>query len=267
MAPMKTWTASKIRQSKGVRKIACLTAYDAATARIMDAAGIPLILVGDSVAMAHLGQANTLHVTMDQMIHHTAAVARGVTNTMVVADMPFMSYQLSVEQGLANAGRFLQETDCDAVKLEGGRMRADLVAACVRNGIPVLGHIGLTPPSMLEFGGFKVQGRKPDQAEVLKDDARALAEAGAFAVVLECVPSQLAAEITSMLPIPTIGIGAGPDCDGQILVVNDMLGIGEFKPKFVKRYAEIGAAMKQAFEAYAGEVESGAYPAEEHSYR
>lgn len=265
---MKTWTVPKIRESKGLRKLACLTAYDAATARIMDAAGIPLILVGDSVAMAQLGQAHTLHVTMDQMIHHTAAVARGAAaNSLVVADMPFMSYQVSLEQGLANAGRFLQETDCEAVKLEGGRMRAELVAACVSNGIPVLGHIGLTPQSMLELGGFKVQGRKPDQAEALKADALALAEAGAFAVVLECVPAPLAAEITAMLPIPTIGIGAGPDCDGQILVVNDMLGIGEFKPKFVKRYAEIGAAMRQAFESYASEVQSGAYPAPEHAYK
>lgn len=263
---MKMWTALKIRESKGLRKIPCLTAYDAATARIMDAAGIPLILVGDSVAMTCLGQGNTLHVTMDQMIHHTAAVARGAANSLVVGDMPFMSYQLSIEQGLANAGRFLQETDCDAVKLEGGRMRAELVSACVKNGIPVLGHIGLTPQSMLEIGGFKVQGRKADQAETLKDDARALADAGCFAIVLECVPAQLAKEITEMLPIPTIGIGAGPDCDGQILVVNDMLGIGDFKPKFVKRYAEIGAAMKQAFESYAGEVQSGAYPAPEHCY-
>lgn len=264
---MKTWTTQKIRQSKGVRKIACLTAYDAATAHIMDAAGIPLILVGDSVAMAHLGQPNTLHVTMDQMIHHTAAVARGVTNTLVVADMPFMSYQLGVEQGLANAGRFLQETDCDAVKLEGGKMRADLVAACVANGIPVLGHIGLTPQSMLEFGGFKVQGRTPDQAEVLKEDARALADAGAFAIVLECIPADLAAEITGEIKVPTISVGAGPHCDGQMMVVNDMLGIGEFKPKFVKRYAEIGAAMKKAFEDYAADVQSGAYPAPEHSYK
>ena len=263
---MKTWTTAKIRQSKGVRKLACLTAYDAATARIMDNAGIPLILVGDSVAMAQLGQENTLHMTMDQMIHHTAAVSRGVAEAMVVGDMPFMSYQVSLEQGLANAGRFLQETACDAVKLEGGKMRARLVEACVRNGIPVLGHIGLTPQSMLELGGFKVQGRQPDQAEVLKEDAHALAEAGCFAIVLECVPSALAAEITAMLPIPTIGIGAGPDCDGQILVVNDMLGIGTFRPKFVKRYAELGKIMGDAFAAYADDVRQGAYPAPEHCY-
>ncbi|MGI6494809.1 MAG: 3-methyl-2-oxobutanoate hydroxymethyltransferase [Kiritimatiellia bacterium] len=263
---MKTWTTSKIRQSKGKQKLACLTAYDAATARILDAAGIPLILVGDSVAMAQLGQPNTLHVTMDQMVHHTAAVARGAANSLVVADMPFMSYQASLEQGIGNAGRFLQETDCDAVKLEGGTMRADLVSACVRNGIPVLGHIGLTPQSMLELGGFKVQGRSPDQAEALKADALALAEAGCFAVVLECVPANLAAEITALLPIPTIGIGAGPGCDGQVLVVNDMLGIGDFKPKFVKRYAEIGKAMADAVAAYAAEVQSGAFPTADHCY-
>lgn len=261
------WTAVKIRATKGRQKLACLTAYDFATARLLDEAGVPLILVGDSLGMTVLGYATTLPVTMDQVLHHTAAVTRGVKDALVVADMPFMSYQASTEQALTNAGRFLKEAGAGAVKIEGGAFRAPLIRDLVRNGIPVLGHIGLTPQSLLEMGGFKVQGRTPEQAKCLIEDARAVEEAGAFAVVLECMPPDVAADVTKAIGIPTIGIGAGPRCDGQILVTPDLLGIQTgVAPKFVKRYADVGAAMKSAFAAYRTDVEAGAFPASEHTY-
>ncbi len=264
---MKTWTASKIRGSKGQERIACLTASDYATARVMDQAGIPLVLVGDSLAMTVLGYETTLPVTMAEMLHHTSAVTRGVENALVVADMPFMSYQVSVQQALENAGRFLKEAGADAVKIEGGRLRVDTVRTLVENGIPVLGHIGLTPQSIRQMGGYKVQGKAAAEAQALLADAAALADAGVFALVLECVPRALAGEITQRIAVPTIGIGAGPDCDGQVLVTNDMLGMySDLSPSFVKRYAELGTLMRQAFESYRDEVVQGGFPTDKHSF-
>lgn len=264
---METWTACKITAMKGRRKIVCLTAYDYSTARIMDQAGIHLILVGDSLAMTMLGYDTTIPVTMEQMLHHTAAVARGATSALVVADMPFMSYQVSVEQALENAGLFIKKAGAGAVKIEGGALRASTVSALVRNGIPVMGHIGLTPQSIHALGGYKVQGKKDEDANRLLSDAQALNEAGVFAVVLECIPASLAAMITRSVSIPTIGIGAGKHCDGQILVTHDMLGLyQELAPKFVKRYADLGAEMRRAFETYKQEIEEGSFPDEEHSY-
>ena len=261
------WTAGKIKALKGRDKFACLTAYDYTTARLMDETGIPLLLVGDSLAMTVLGYPNTLPVTMEAMLHHTAAVARGIKSAMVVADMPFMSYQASISQAIENAGRFVKEARADAVKIEGGAFRAPTVKALIENGIPVLGHIGLTPQSIHAMGGYKVQGKKPAEAQTLLHDAQALAEAGVFAIVLECMPPALGKEITRSVPTPTIGIGAGPDCDGQILVTHDLLGLfSAFTPKFVKRYANLGAEMKKAFDAYKTDVEKGTFPGAEHCY-
>jgi 3-methyl-2-oxobutanoate hydroxymethyltransferase len=264
---MKTWTVTRIRQAKGKQKLACLTAYDCSTARMMDEAGIPLILVGDSLGMTVLGYESTLPVTMEQMLHHTAAVVRGVKNALVIADMPFLSYQPSLEVGIVNAGRLLKEAGADAVKIEGGAFRADLVRALTANGIPVVGHIGLTPQSIRELGGYKLQGRTAPAADQLRTDARVLNEAGIFALVLECIPAPLAAEITAATTTPTIGIGAGPGCDGQVLVSHDMLGLNEqFQPKFVKAYAQLAPQMRDAFAAYARDVANGTFPAPEHSY-
>ncbi len=267
MDGMKTWTTAKIREAKGNRKLPCLTAYDYTTARVMDEAGIPLILVGDSLGNTMLGYANTLPVTLDQMVHHTAAVARAAANALVVADMPFLTYQISDEQALANAGRLIQEGGADAVKIEGGGSRVRRVERLTDCGIPVLAHLGLTPQSVNQFGGFKVQGKREDDARRLLDDAVALAEAGAFAVVLECIPAPLARTITETVPVPTIGIGAGPFCDGQILVYHDMLGlIDTFQPTFAKRYAELAATMRHAFAAYAQEVGDGTFPSAGQSF-
>lgn len=261
------WTAERIKGLKGNAKVVCLTAYDFTTARHLDAAGIHLALVGDSLANTMLGYTTTLPVTMDQMIHHTAAVARGITGAMVVADMPFMSYQASEEQALANAGRFLKEAGADGVKIEGGAFRADLVARLVQNGIPVLGHIGLTPQSIRAFGGYKVQGKKETDAERLIADASALEDAGVFGIVIECVPASLGETITASVGVPTIGIGAGPGCDGQVLVTHDLLGLsGNTVPRFVKRYADLGDRMVQAFTAYKQDVEKGSFPTDEHCY-
>lgn len=261
------WTAVKIRESKGKTKLVCLTAHDWATARRIDDAGIPLVLVGDSLAMTALGYETTLPVTMAQMMHHVAAVVRGVKNAMVVADMPFMSYQVSPEQALQNAGRFVKKAGADAVKIEGGAIRVPTVQRLVANGIPVMGHIGLTPQSIRAMGGYKVQGRRPAEAERLLADARALEEAGVFALVLECMPGELGAEITRAVGVPTIGIGAGPECDGQVLVTHDMLGLTSGRiPRFVKRYADLGPAMQEAFAAFKRDVESGAFPGREHGY-
>lgn len=261
------WTAPKIKALKGREKIVSLTAYDYAMARLVDAAGIHLVLVGDSLGMTMLGYENTLPVTMDDMVHHTAAVARGVKTALVVGDMPFLSYHASAEQAILNAGRFIQEGGANAVKIEGGAFREPLIHALVQNGIPVLGHIGLTPQSIEVMGGYKVQGRNHAGAQQLLEDARAVEEAGAFALVLEAMPSDLAAEITAAAKIPTIGIGAGPACDGQVLVLHDVLGLyGDFKPKFVKRYADLGAQIVEILKQYKQEVESGAFPAPEQSY-
>lgn len=259
------WTAQRIKELKGTGKVSCLTAYDYTTAKFVDAAEIHLALVGDSLANTMLGHTTTLAVTMEQMLHHTAAVARGISNALVVADMPFMSYQVSMEQALQNAGRFLKEAGADAVKIEGGAFRAATVAALVTNGIPVLGHIGLTPQSVRQ-SGYKVQGRQNSDAERLVADAIALEAAGVFGIVIECVPASLGATITKSVKVPTIGIGAGPDCDGQILVTHDLLGMTETSPKFVKRYANLGSQLLQAFKDYKAEVESGTFPGRDQCY-
>lgn len=263
-----TWTTKTIRDSKGKQKLACLTAADCATARLIDEAGIPLILVGDSLAMTVLGYETTLPVTVNEMLHHTAAVTRGVRNALVVADMPFLSYQISIAQAIENAGRFLKEAGARAVKIEGGAERVELVRALINNGIPVLGHIGLTPQSVHTMGGYKVQGRQANEARRLIEDAQALETAGVFALVLECIPATLGTEITAAVSIPTIGIGAGPGCDGQVLVVHDLLGLSPaaHTPRFVKHYAELGSLMQTAFNAYRADVEAGRFPTQEHSY-
>lgn len=261
------WTVTRIRKRKGKGKIVSLTAYDYATARLVDEAGIHLIIVGDSLGMTVLGYESTIPVTMDDMRHHAAAVMRGVKRALVVADMPFLSFQVSIEQAVDNAGRLIKEAGADAVKIEGGAFRAPVVRALVENGIPVMGHIGLTPQSVRAMGGYKVQGRSDEDAQRLKEDAVALEEAGIFSLVLEGMPATLAAGITSAISIPTVGIGAGPDCDGQVLVIHDLLGMfGDFQPRFVKRYANLGDDMRRAFETYRREVEDGTFPGEEHCY-
>jgi len=261
------WTAAKIKALKGERKIPVLTAYDALTASLVDGADIPVVLVGDSLGMTVLGYETTLPVSMEEMLHHTTAVSRGVENALVIADMPFMSYQPSIEMGLENAGRFIKEAHADAVKIEGGAVRAELIEALVANGVPVLGHIGLTPQSIKETGGYKVQGKTSEQARQLMDDAMVVEQAGAFAIVLECVPAELGEMISNALSIPTIGIGAGVGCDGQVLVFTDLLGIsGRPVPRFVKKYADLNPLIAEALSAYKSEVESGAFPADEQTY-
>jgi 3-methyl-2-oxobutanoate hydroxymethyltransferase len=253
-------TAPKIKALKGAQKIAVLTAYDYLTARYVDEAGIPVVLVGDSLGNTVLGYETTIPVTMDEMVHHTAAVARGVKEALIVADMPFMSYQGTLEHALENAGRFLKEAGADAVKIEGGVMRADLIEKMVSNGIPVLGHIGLLPQSVKETG-LKMQGKTDESARKLMDDAMAVEQSGAFAVVLECVPAELAQKITAALKIPTIGIGAGPHCDGQILVFTDVLGMGHgHVPGFVKKFADLKPQIQTALSSYKQEVEQGGFP-------
>jgi len=261
------WTATKIRALKGERKITVLTAYDALTGSLVDGAEIPMVLVGDSLGMTVLGYETTLPVSMEEMLHHTAAVARGVEHALVVADMPFMSYQPSVAMGMENAGCFLKESGADAVKIEGGTIRAELIEALVANGVPVLGHIGLTPQSIKEMGGYKVQGKTSEQARQLMDDAMAVEQAGAFALVLECVPAELGEMISGALTIPTIGIGAGAGCDGQVLVFTDLLGIsGKPIPRFVKKYADLNPIIIEALASYRNEVEAGVFPADEQTY-
>lgn len=245
-----------------------LTAYDYSFAKLMDEAGVNSILVGDSLGMVCLGYEDTLSVTMEDMIHHTAAVSRGVKNALVVADMPFMSYQTSVYDAVVNAGRLMKEGRANAVKLEGGMEVIPQIEAIVKASIPVVGHIGLTPQSVNAFGGFKVQGKDQEAAQRLLEEARAIAKAGAFAIVLECVPAKLAARISEEISIPTIGIGAGAGCDGQVLVYQDMLGLfSDFKPKFVKQFGNVGEVVKQAFEAYIREVQEGTFPAPEHTFK
>ena len=263
---MKSITPRSITAMKGAETIACLTAYDFRTAKILDDAGIPLILVGDSLGTTLLGYDNTLPVTLDDMIRHTAAVVRGAKRALVVVDMPFMTYQASIEQALLNCGRVLQEARCHAVKIEGGEFRAPTIRALVQNGIPVLGHIGLTPQSV-QVLGHRVQGRGDEAARQLVADAKAVEAAGAFALVLEAVPADLGAQVAAAVKIPVIGIGAGPGCDGQILVINDLLGLsGDFKPKFVKVYADLGKQISAAAAAYRADVAGGAFPGPEHAY-
>lgn len=249
-------------------KLAMLTAYDYSTAKLQDEAGIHGILVGDSLGNVILGYEDTISVTMEDMIHHGVAVARGAKNALVVVDMPFMSYQTSVYDAVVNAGRLMKEGRANAVKLEGGVSVCPQIKAITDAGIPVMAHLGLTPQSINAFGGFKVQGKNEAAARKLIDDAKAVEEAGAFALVLECVPAKLAKIISEQLTIPTIGIGAGAGCDGQILVYQDMLGMfSDYTPKFVRRFAEVGSVMKEAFTNYIKEVQAETYPAEEHTFK
>lgn len=261
-------TISDIREMKSRgEKIPMITAYDYTSARIVDAAGIPIVLVGDTLGQVVLGYDSTLPVTMDEMIHHTKAVARGTRDALIVGDMPFMSYQASTTEALHNAGRFLQEGGAQAVKLEGGVGMALTVQRMVSSGIPVMGHIGLTPQSVNQLGGYKVQGKSLKAAVRLMEDARALEEAGAFALVLECVPASLARLITERVAIPTIGIGAGKSCDGQVQVFHDMLGLfTDFVPKHAKRYANLGETISSALAQYISEVKDQSFPGKEHSY-
>jgi 3-methyl-2-oxobutanoate hydroxymethyltransferase len=264
---MTPWTCRRVRGLKHKRKFATVTVFDYTSAKLADQAGLPLLLVGDSLAMTVLGHQSTLPVTMEQMLHHTLAASRGVDQALLVADLPFLSYQISEEEALRNAGRFLQEAGADAVKLEGGAERAATISRLVLNGIPVVGHIGLTPQSVKQLG-YAVQGRETEQAEQLKNDALAIQAAGAFALVLEACPAPLAKEITDSLDIPTIGIGAGPHCDGQILVFHDLLGMYDnLTPGFVKQFAQVGELIRSALQTYSSEVEQGTFPGDEHSYQ
>ena len=265
---MKNTVATFQQQKLDGDKITMLTAYDYSTAKLMDESGINSILVGDSLGMVMLGYEDTLSVTMEDMIHHTAAVARGARNALVVGDMPFMSYQTSIYDAVVNAGRLMKEGRCQAVKLEGGATVCPQIKAITEAQIPVVAHIGLTPQSVNMFGGFKVQGKSEEAARKLLEEAKAVETAGAFAVVLECVPAKLARLISEKISIPTIGIGAGAGCDGQVLVYQDMLALfSDFKPKFVKHFADVGSAMKQGFADYIREVKDGAFPAEEHTFK
>ena len=249
------------------RKITMLTAYDYPMALLEDRAGIDIILVGDSLAMTVLGYENTLPVTMDEMIHHTKAVARGAKHALILGDMPFMSYNCSEREAILNAGRFMKEAGADAVKLEGGASVKETVRAIVKAGIPVMGHIGLTPQTISMLGGFKVQGKDAKGAQKIIDDALQLEEAGAFSVLLEAVPAPIAKMVTERLSVPTIGIGAGLHCDGQVLVVHDMLGLFDrFTPKFAKRYINLSEPILKAFETYIDEVRKGAFPTDQHSF-
>ncbi|CEJ73011.1 3-methyl-2-oxobutanoate hydroxymethyltransferase [[Clostridium] sordellii] len=264
---MKNTTITFKDSKKNKQKLTMLTAYDYSTAKLIDSCGINGILVGDSLGMVCLGYEDTLSVTMEDMIHHTKAVAKGAKNSLIVADMPFMSYQTSVYDAVYNAGRLIKEGRAQAIKLEGGVEVFEQIQAIVKASIPVMGHVGLTPQSVNAFGGFKVQGKDEVAAKKLIEDSVAVEKAGAFSVVLEGVPSKLAKIVTEKLSIPTIGIGAGVDCDGQILVYQDMLGMfSDFTPKFVKKYESLGDKMKSAFETYIDEVENGYFPSQKHSF-
>jgi 3-methyl-2-oxobutanoate hydroxymethyltransferase len=261
-------TVPEIRRMKQrSEKITALTAYDYSFSRILDEAGVEILLVGDSLGSVIQGQESTLPVTLEEMIYHTRAVVRGRKRALVVADMPFLSFQVSVEEAKRNAGRFLQEAGAEAVKLEGGVPMLETIEAIVHMGIPVMGHVGLTPQSIHRFGGYKVQGKEKDERELIMQDALAVEEAGAFSIVLEGIPMDLAQQITRRLAIPTIGIGAGVHCDGQVLVVHDMLGLFDvYKPKFVKRYADVKGVMADAVKNFITEVREGKFPDEEHSF-
>jgi 3-methyl-2-oxobutanoate hydroxymethyltransferase len=260
-------TAPEIAAGKGGPKLAMISTYDYPFARLAEQAGIDVILVGDSLGMVVLGHPSTVPVTMDDVVYHSRAVVRGAPNTHVVGDLPFLSYHLDDRQAIANAGRLVQEGGVDAVKLEGGRTVAGRIRAIVEAGIPVMGHVGMTPQSAGAQGGFRVQGRDLASARAIVEDALAVEAAGAYAVVVEAVPAELAAVVTERLAIPTIGIGAGPECDGQVLVGHDLIGLEErVTARFAKRYAELGQTIGEVFAAYAGDVRSGAFPTAEHSY-
>lgn len=265
---MKNTVATLQQQKLDGDKITMLTAYDYSTAKLVDECGVNTILVGDSLGMVMLGYEDTISVTMEDMIHHTAAVTRGAKNALVVGDMPFMSYQTSVYDAVVNAGRLMKEGRCQAVKLEGGASVCPQIKAITEASIPVVAHIGLTPQSVNAFGGFKVQGKSEEDARRLIEEAKAVEAAGAFAIVLECIPAKLAKLITESVSIPTIGIGAGADCDGQVLVYQDMLALfSDFKPKFVKHFANAGEVMKRGFTEYIKEVKEGTFPAAEHTFK
>lgn len=260
--------SSFVESKKENRKISMLTAYDYSTAKLLDNAGVDTLLVGDSLGMVMLGYENTLQVTMDDMLHHTKAVTRGAKKAMVIGDMPFMSYHISVEEAIRNAGRFIQEAGAHAVKLEGGKNVINQIKGIINAQIPVLGHLGLTPQSVNMFGGFKVQGKDSEAAKALIEDALMLQEAGVFGIVLECVPEKLGKIISEKLEIPTIGIGAGKYCDGQVLVIQDMLGMySDFVPKFVKKYADLGELMIEAVKRYDEEVKTSKFPEAKHTFK
>ena len=262
-------TVTTFQQSKEQgKKISMLTAYDYSTAKLMDESGINAILVGDSLGNVVLGYEDTISVTVEDMIHHGRAVARGAKNAMVVIDMPFMSYQTSVYDAVVNAGRLMKEGRANAVKLEGGTEVCEQIKAITNAGIPVMAHLGLTPQAINALGGYRVQGKSADDAQKLLDDAKAVEKAGAFALVLECVPAKLAELISKTIKIPTIGIGAGAGCDGQVLVYQDMLGMySDFTPKFVKKYADLSSVMKEAFKSYIDDLNNGSFPQQEHTYK
>ncbi|HEY8804604.1 MAG TPA: 3-methyl-2-oxobutanoate hydroxymethyltransferase [Clostridium sp.] len=265
---MKNSISTFISAKKLGQKLTMLTAYDYSMARLIDECDVNGILVGDSLGMVCLGYKDTLSVTMDDMLHHTKAVVRGTKNALVVGDMPFMSYQASLYDAVKNSGRFIQEAGAQAVKLEGGAVVCPQIKAIVNAQIPVMGHLGLTPQSVNMFGGFKVQGKNSTDAQKLIDDAKKIEAAGAFAIVLECIPSKLADIISGSISIPTIGIGAGGGCDGQILVYQDMLNMfPDFKPKFVKDFANVGDLMRDGFKLYVKEVNEGTFPAKEHCFK
>lgn len=265
---MKNTVSTLIKQKQSGDKITMLTAYDYSTAKMQDECGVNCILVGDSLGMVMLGYENTLPVTMEDMIHHTKAVSKGAENAFVIADMPFMSYQTSVYDAVSNAGRLIKEGNAHAVKLEGGAEVCEQIDAITKASVPVVAHLGLTPQSVNAFGGFKVQGKNFERAEQLVEDALKVEKAGACMVVLECIPAELAEVITKKLTIPTIGIGAGAGCDGQVLVYQDMLGMfSGFTPKFAKKFADVGSLMKSGFKEYINEIKSGAFPAVEHTFK
>ena len=261
-------TITEIKEMKQRKeKIPMLTAYDYVTAKVVDEAGVPLILVGDSLGMVMLGYESTISVTMEEMIHHTKAVVRGAKKALIIGDMPFMTYHVTVSDALYNAARFIQEGGAQAVKLEGGEVVAEKIRRLVDCGIPVMGHIGLTPQSIHQLGGFKVRGKAVEEAKKFLNDARVLEEAGAFAIVLECTPTPLSRLITERLTIPTIGIGAGPDCDGQVQVISDILGLyTDFVPKHAKQYARLAGEIKTAVSSYISEVKSLSFPTAKQSY-
>ncbi len=264
---MKQTVSTFVKAKQEGRRLSMLTAYDYSMAKLVDQSGVDGILVGDSLGMVCLGYKDTLKVTMQDMIHHTAAVSRGVSEALLVSDLPFMSYHVSVEQAVINAGRLIQQGGAEAVKLEGGSDIIPQVVAIIKAQIPVMGHLGLTPQSVHMFGGFKVQGREIQRAKQILDDAKRLEDCGVFSIVLECVPKELAELITQSISIPTIGIGAGAQCDGQILVYQDLLDLyGNMKPKFVKVYANAGETIREGIKTYVEEVQTGAFPEEKHSY-
>lgn len=260
-------TPKKFRDMKREsEKITILTAYDYPTAKILDEVGVEAILVGDSLGNTVLGYENTLNVTMGEMLHHSKAVARATENTFVIGDMPFISYQASVEKAVQNAGRFVKEANLEAVKVEGGKESTKQIEKIIEAGIPVMGHLGLTPQRILRFGKYRIRGKSAEEAQKIINDAQKLEEAGAFSIVLESIPSELGKTITEKIDIPTIGIGAGPHCDGQVLVLHDILGLSELSPKFVKKYEDLSASIEKAVEKFRDEVKSEKFPDSEHSY-